>query len=78
MEADMSVLKKVFKKVVQISSLGLVGGKKKEEVEEEPVELVSGDEEKIRLAKKKKITQLTSGSGRSSTIAGQGTSGFGG
>lgn len=75
----MSVLKKIFKKVVNITSLGLVGGKKKEEVEEEqPVELVSGDEEKIRLAKKKKIAQLTSGSGRSSTIVGQGTTGFGG
>ena len=75
----MSVLKKVFKKAVQISTLGLIGGKKKEEdIEGDPVEIVSGDEEKIRRAKKKKIAQLTSGSGRSSTIVGQGTTGFGG
>ncbi len=76
----MSILKKVFKKAVQISSLGLIGGgkKKEEDIEDEPVEIVSGDEEKIRRAKKKKIAQLTSGSGRASTIVGQGVTGFGG
>lgn len=74
----MSALKKIFKGTVNVSTLGLLGGKKKKKEEDGPVELVSGDEEQIRNAKKKRIAEMAARSGRASTIAGQGTTGFGG
>lgn len=81
LEVDMSALIKGTKKVAGFLKKVLIGGGKKEdepELEEGPVELLSGDEEKLRKARKKSIQQQISGSGRSSTILSQGGSGFGG
>lgn len=58
--------------------LGLDKKKGIKELDKGPVELLSGDEEKLRKARKKSIQAQLAGSGRSSTILSQGGTGFGG